>query len=149
MNRCEKVFECVILAEKSDSISAKTFFFFFFWRPPVFGRKKRLSAFREISSQFSNKPCESDSRTMKIRVKVVCTFLTLSKKPPLFQILATRLVVVSTDNFIASKENSQSKAFRKTSKNGVDRADGFFNRWVASTSKCINKLNVSQNLLNE
>ena len=30
---------------------------------------------------------------MKIRVKVVCTFLTLSKKPPppLFQILATRL----------------------------------------------------------
>ena len=30
---------------------------------------------------------------MKIRVKVVCTFLTLSKKPPLFQILATRLVL--------------------------------------------------------
>ena len=30
---------------------------------------------------------------MKIRVKVVCTFLTLSKKPPpLFQILATRLI---------------------------------------------------------
>ena len=28
---------------------------------------------------------------MKIRVKVVCTFLTLSKKPPLFQILTTRL----------------------------------------------------------
>ena len=28
---------------------------------------------------------------MKIRVKVVCIFLTLSKKPPLFQILATRL----------------------------------------------------------
>ena len=29
--RCEKVFECVILAEKLDSISAKTFFFFFFF----------------------------------------------------------------------------------------------------------------------
>ena len=30
---------------------------------------------------------------MKVRIKVVCTFLTLSKKPPppLFQILATRL----------------------------------------------------------
>ena len=33
--------------------------------------------FREISSQFSD-------TTMKIRVKVVCSFLTLSKKPPLF-----------------------------------------------------------------
>ena len=67
---------------------------FFFWRPPVFGRKKRLNfrAFREILSQFSDKPCETDSKTMKIRVKIVCTFLTLSKKPPpLFQILATRL----------------------------------------------------------
>ena len=144
--RCEKVFECVILAEKSDSISAKTFFFwrplvlwaektfefpnlaeksdsisakffFFFWRPPGFGLKNclnfriwpknqtqfrrsfffflettcfwaeksfELSAFREISSQFTDKPCETDSRAMKIRVKVVCTFLTLLKKPPPF-----------------------------------------------------------------
>ena len=57
------------------------FFFFFFWRPPHFGRKKPLNfrAFREISSQFSDKPCETYSRTMKIRVKVDCTFLTLSK----------------------------------------------------------------------
>ena len=55
--------------------------FFFFWRPPDFGRKKPLNfrAFREISSQFSDKPCVTDSRTMKIRVKVVCTLLTLSK----------------------------------------------------------------------
>ena len=69
------------------------FFFCFFWRSPVFGLKKRLNfrAFKEIPSQFSDKPCDSDSRTMKIRVKVVSTFLTLSKKPPLFQILATRL----------------------------------------------------------
>ena len=84
-------------------------FFFFFWRPPVFGLKKRLNfrfwpksqtqfrwkpffflkkrlnfrAFREISSQFSDKPFETDSRTMKIRVKVACTFLTLSPPPPL------------------------------------------------------------------
>ena len=49
--RCEKAFEFLILAEKSDSISVKTFFF---WRPPVFGRKKRLNfrVFREIPSQF-------------------------------------------------------------------------------------------------
>ena len=82
--RNEKVFEFPILAQKSVTISVKTFFFFFIWRPPDFGRKKRLNfrAFREISSQFSDKPCETDSRTMKIRVKVVCTFLTLSKKPP-------------------------------------------------------------------
>ena len=60
------------------------FVFFGFWKPPVFGRKKRFNfrAFREIPSQFGDKPCDSDSKTMKIRVKVVCTFLTLSKKPP-------------------------------------------------------------------
>ena len=70
-----------ISAEKSVSNSVKTFFFFFFWRPSDFGRKKPLNfrAFREISSQFSDKPCETDSRTVKIRVKVVCTLLTLSK----------------------------------------------------------------------
>ena len=61
----------------------RPFFFFFFWRPPDFGRKKP-SNFREISSEFSDKPCETDSRTMKIRVKIVCTFLTLSKWPPPF-----------------------------------------------------------------
>ena len=79
--RPEKAFEFPTLAEKSVSISVKTFFF---WRPPVFGLKKRLNfrAFREIPSQFSDKPCNSDSRTMKIPVKVVCTFLTLSKNPP-------------------------------------------------------------------
>ena len=77
----EKSFEFPILAENSDSISVKTFFF---WRFPVFERKKHLNfrAFRELPSQFSNKPCKTDSRTMKIRVEVVCTFLTLSKKPP-------------------------------------------------------------------
>ena len=76
----EKTFEFRIPAEKSVSISVKTFFFFF-WRPPDFGRKKPLNfgAFRKISSQFSDKPRETDSRAMKIRVKDVCTFLTLSK----------------------------------------------------------------------
>ena len=60
--------------------------FFFFWRTPDFGRKKasNFRAFREISSQFLDKPCDFDSTTMKIRVKIVCTFITLSKQPPLF-----------------------------------------------------------------
>ena len=77
----EKSFEFPILAEISDSISAKTFFFLettCFWAEKTF----ELSAFREILSQFSDKPYETDSKTMKIRVKVVCTFLTLLKKPP-------------------------------------------------------------------
>ena len=57
------------------------FFFFFFWRSPNFGRKKPLNfrSFRDISSQISDKPSETDSRSMKIRVNVVCTLLTLSK----------------------------------------------------------------------
>ena len=68
------------LDEKSVSISVKTFFFFF-WRSPDFGRKKPLNfrAFREISSQFSDNPSETASRSMKIPVKVVCILLTLSK----------------------------------------------------------------------
>ena len=69
-----------ISAEKSLSILVMTFFFFFL-RPPYFGRKKALNlrAFREISFQFSDKPSETASRSMKIPVKVVCTLLTLSK----------------------------------------------------------------------
>ena len=57
------------------------FFFCFFWRSPNFGRKKPLNFrfFRDFSSQISDKPSETDSRSMKIRVKVVCTLLTLSK----------------------------------------------------------------------
>ena len=53
----------------------------FFWRSPNFGRKKALNfrAFRDISSQVLDKPSETDSRSRKIRVKVVCTLLTLSK----------------------------------------------------------------------
>ena len=55
--------------------------FFFCWSSPDFGRKKALNfrAFRDISPQVSGKPSEIDSRLMKIRVKVVCTLLTLSK----------------------------------------------------------------------
>ena len=54
---------------------------FFFGRSPNFGQKKPLNfrASRDISPQVSGKPSEPDSRSMKIRVKVVCTLLTLSK----------------------------------------------------------------------
>ena len=55
--------------------------FFFFGDHPILSGKilANFRAFREISSEFSDNPSETDSRRMKIRVKVVCTFLTLSK----------------------------------------------------------------------
>ena len=68
----EKPFEFPILAEKSDSILVKTFFFFF-------GDHLFLA---EKSASISDKPFESDSKPMKIRVKVAYSCLTLSKKPP-------------------------------------------------------------------
>ena len=81
VNRPKKPFEFRISAEKSVSFSAKTFFF---WRSPVFGLKKpvefRILAKKSVS--ISERPCESDLRTMKIVVKVACSCLTLSKKPP-------------------------------------------------------------------
>ena len=85
--RPEKAFEFPILAEKTSLNFGEDLFFL---RLPDFGLKKRLNfrTFREIPSQCSDKPCDSDSRTMKIRVKVVCTFLTLSKKPPPFWLRA-------------------------------------------------------------
>ena len=39
----KKTLDFPISAEKSLSNLVKTFFFFFFWRPPDFGRKKRLN----------------------------------------------------------------------------------------------------------
>ena len=76
---------------------------FFFWRSPVYGRKNRLNfRFRPANpSRFwwkpffllrsrpvfgtgsiSEKPFESDSKAMKIWVKVAFSCLSLSKKPP-------------------------------------------------------------------
>ena len=45
----------------------RPFFFFFFWRSPNFWRKKPLNfrSFRDISSQISDKPSKTDSRSMK------------------------------------------------------------------------------------
>ena len=94
--RPEKSFEFPILAEKFVSISAKTFFLEItcFWaeNPFEFPILAEISMFCVILNQ------GSDSRTMKIRVKVACSCLTLSRKPPppFFQILATRLLKVQT-----------------------------------------------------
>ena len=91
-------------------------FFFFSWRSPVFERKNRLNFLfrpRKIRLNFGedlffsffgdhlflggktasilNQPFES---FLEIRVKVAYSCLTLSKKPPLFQILAPRLHTV-------------------------------------------------------
>ena len=78
---------------------------FFFWKPPNFGRKKPLNFGRKMtlnfgedlfffffffflettqlcaekSYEFPSFPRHFVSRSMKIRVKVVCTLLTLSK----------------------------------------------------------------------
>ena len=86
----EKAFKYRILAKKSVSISVKTFFFMeitYFWAEKAF----EFPSLAEISVSILrinrpklDKSCDSDSRTIKIRVKVVCSFLTLSKKPPPF-----------------------------------------------------------------
>ena len=69
--------------------SVKTFFLEItcFWAAKPFDFP--TSAKKAVS--ISDKPFESDSRAMKIRVKVAYSCLTLSKKPLLFEILATRL----------------------------------------------------------
>ena len=55
-----------------------------------------------------------------IKEKTLCAAVS---NPPVSS-TENKVVVVSTNNFIASKENSQSKAFCKMGKNGVDRLDG-------------------------
>ena len=83
--RPEKAFEFPILAEKPVSISWRLFFLEItcFWAEKAF----EFPVLNEISVSIlrrnrpkSDKPRDSDSRTMK----VVCSFLTLSKKPPPF-----------------------------------------------------------------
>ena len=100
----EKAFEIPILVKNSVLISVKTFLFgdhlFLGFEFPILAEKS-VSILR-INWPKSDKPCDSDSRTMKIRVKVVCSFLTLSKKPPpLFQIMVTRLIIMIMQNRIA------------------------------------------------
>ena len=93
--RPDKAFEFPILAEISVSILR-------IYRPK------------------SDKPCDSDSRTMKIRVKVVCSFLTLSKKPPSFSnpgnapaSVATFLVAVAAAPllFFVTRDKQQRRCF--------------------------------------
>ena len=90
--RPEKALEFPILAGKSVSIAVKTFFFFFF-ETTCFWAEKTLEfpSFREIPYQFSDKLCDSDSRAMKISFALFLLFQK-SPPPPLFQILAMRLV---------------------------------------------------------
>ena len=119
--------DVVILAEKSVSISVKTFFFFFFWRPPVFGQRKRrlnfwfwpksltqfrwrfffffgdhlfLGAKNEWISELSKK-FRLNFRTNRVKLiheqwkfgsRSFALFSLFQKSPPLFQILATRLI---------------------------------------------------------
>ena len=114
--RTEKAFEFLILAKKSVSILMNTFFF---WRSPGLGLKKRLN-FRfwpKNPSQFSDKPCDSDPRTMKIQVKVVCSFLTFSKKPLSFSNpgyapgdcsktkYSTQKDIISVESFLMKKKD--------------------------------------------
>ena len=69
------------------------FFFFFFFGDHLFWTNKpcetdsramkiRVEVVFTFLTLWPDKPCETDSRAMKIRVEVICTFLTLSKKPP-------------------------------------------------------------------
>ena len=99
MIRPEEPFEFPISAEKSVPVLVKTFsFFFFFFEITCLWAEKTfefpISAKKSVS--IADKPFETDSRAMKIRVKVAYSCLTLSKNPPppLFQILATRLHAV-------------------------------------------------------
>ena len=87
--RPEEPCEFPISAEKSVSISVKTFFFVFCF---VFGDHLVLAEkpfefpiSAEKSVSILNTPFESDSRAMKIRVKVAYSCLTFSKKPPPFR----------------------------------------------------------------
>ena len=78
--RPEEPCEFPISAEKSVSISVKTFFLKItcFWAEKLF----EFPIVADKSVSISDKPCESDSRAMEIRVKVAYSCLTLSKKPP-------------------------------------------------------------------
>ena len=65
----------------------RPFFFFFFWRSPIFGLKKRLNfrVFGEIPSQFLDKPCDCDSRTIKFGSRLFAVFSLFQKSPPFFK----------------------------------------------------------------
>ena len=71
---------------KITLIFGEDLFFLFFGDHLIFGGKNLWIS--DLSETFrlkiSDKPSETDSRSMKIRVKVVCTLLTLSKQLPPF-----------------------------------------------------------------
>ena len=77
-------------------------FFFFFWRSPNFGRKDRLNFGEDLFFWdyliLTEKPPQTNSWLMKIWVKFVYRSFKLPKKPPLCEILATRLDSKRTSN---------------------------------------------------
>ena len=103
--RPEEPLEFVISAEKSVSVSVKTFFFsgdhlFLEGKSATisdFGGKILLNFGEDFFFGdhlfWGEKPPQSDSRAMKIWVKVAYSCLNLLKKPPppLYEILVTRL----------------------------------------------------------
>ena len=95
MIRPEEPCEFSVSAEKSVSISVKTFIYLFFLGGDhLFLGKKTvwISDIRQKTVSISDNPRKSDSRSIKIWLKVADSCLSLSKKPrPFFQILATRL----------------------------------------------------------
>ena len=86
----EKTLEFPILAEKSASISVKTFFF----GDHLFLAEKAFEfpSFPRNSVSIFGQTVDSDSRTMKFGSRSFAVF-SLFQPPPLFQILAARLIV--------------------------------------------------------
>ena len=83
MIRPEKPFDIQILAEKTVSISVKTFFFLeitCFWAEKPF----EFPILAEKSVSISDKPCDSDSRTMKVRSRSLAVVSLFQKSPPPF-----------------------------------------------------------------
>ena len=82
-------------------------FFFFLLEITCFWAEKsfEFSLSAGNSASISDKPFESDSKAMRIRIKVALSCLTLSKKaPPFFQILATRLIHIALSQSAHTKK---------------------------------------------
>ena len=108
--RPEEPFEFPISAEKSVSISVKTFFF---WRSPVFGRKIRLNFqfWPKNPSQFRINRLNLIQEQWKFgsRSLTVVSLFQKSPRPPFFQILATRLIIAIHTNNRNSARNCWKK----------------------------------------
>ena len=110
--QAEELCEFSNSAEKSVSILVKTFFF----GDHLFLGGKTVWIF-DFGQKICHKPCESNSRAMKIRVKVSYSCLTLSKKAPPFSnpvyapslesLLSTFFSLCSSNHVILVQWNKQ------------------------------------------